>query len=409
MRSYDDVAMRWVARVLGHTTKPNYTNRRMPVDGDRIYSYGAHFELARLVRDKRGKPSHFLINGDRWPGVVTTRQQGIIRSAIGRTELPVVIIPHAALNACGIDPDSVQIVDVKGDWFEHGTIVSKEWPKGAKWEYERVTLEGTGGLWKKDDPFVRAEYGQWTSAESTYVHPVTKNTGRKVLRDKRYRQWELADDGEGGIEYRHHWERHRLGGSVIRAAVVYTVRTKCGGCAGTGQGEPWQNWRGETLTHCQECSGRGRVLDTRSRWAYFLSAFDSNETRPSYFLCELAPGVKPATYEEAIESLKPEAVKYAESIGRDVRRQGDIFAIPMPSLTLKELKKMGGVHEQRGTLLGTNHRATEVVRVGKHTYARGTLRHVPEFRRPDHKMVPLGRQWHLVQKNTVPYASGVRR
>lgn len=414
MATYDEVVLRWRDRIMGRTNKPNLSNSRMPARGDRIFSYGEHFELARIIRDRKGEPSHWLLNGDRWPGQVTTRQQGIVRGALERSGLPQVIIPHAALAACGIDFDTVQIVDVQPDWNETGTIVSKEWPQGAKWEYESTTLEGTGGDW---DGLTYVSYGDVLDhPNAEYVGFLYKNTGRKHIQ-QRHREWYMADDGEGGIEYRHDWFRHFLGGSVIRAKVNYSVWVKCADCDGTGKGEPRQDWRGEWFDHCPECAvfrggilagTTGRVSRARQRWAYFLSGFDENETRPSYFLCELAPGVRPADYSEAIESLKPEVVVTAESMGREVLRQGDLFAVPMPSLTLRELKRMGGVYEKRGNLLGTNHQATEVVRVGRNTYARGTMRHVPEGRRPDHKMLSLGHGFSLVVKNTVPIASAGR-
>ena len=408
MANYDQVVMRWRDRIMGRTNKPNLSNSRMPARGDRIFSYGEHFELARIIRDRKGEPSHWLLNGDRWPGQVTTRQQGIVRGALERSGLPQVIIPHAALSACGIDFDTVQIVDVQRDWNETGTISQKEWPQGAEWEYDEVTLEGTGGYW---EGLERAKWGHDPDhPNAEYVPYIGKNTGRKSIM-QRNREWYMADDGEGGIEYRHDWFRHFLGGSVIRAKVNYTVMVACSECGGTQKVEPRQSWQGEWFDHCSNCRQwrTGKVPNRRQRWAYFLSGFDENETRPSYFLCELPPKARPTTYAEAMESLKPESVKYAESIGREVRRQGDICAVPLPTLTLTQLKRGGGVYEKRGGLLGTNHQATEVVRVGRNTYARGTMRHVPENRRPDHKMLTLGKQWHLVVKNTVPVASSGRR
>jgi hypothetical protein len=410
MANYDQVATRWRDRILGRTNGPNLSNPRMPCDNDSIYSYGSHFELARIIRDRKGAPSHWLINGDRW-GTVTGRHQSVVRGAIERQHLPSVIIPHSALVACGIVFDSIQIVDVQPDWNESGTIVSKEFPQGAKWEYDWNTVPGTGGYWRGLE---RVDYEQAGQEGVEWVDYQTRNTGRRHLAS-RGRQWYLADDGEGGIEYRHDWFRHFLGGSVIRAQVNYTVWVKCPGCGGTGKAEPWEDWRGDTFDHCRECTGfrdrqnSGRRRRNRQRWAYFLSGFDAQETRPSYFLCELAPGVKPETYADAVESLKTEAVRFAESIGREVRRQGDIWAIPVPTATLADLKAQGGVKERLGNLLGTNHRATEVVRLNGQTFARGTLRHVPEGRMPDHKMVSLGKTWHIIQKNTVPTVSSGRR
>lgn len=412
MATYDEVILRWRDRILGRTNRPNLSNRRMPCDDQHIYSYGTHFELARIILDRKGEPSHWLVNGDRWRGMVTNRQQGIVRGAISRQHLPSVIIPHSALAACGIIFDTVQIVDVQPDWSETGTTVSKVFPEGAKWEYEYKSVPGTGGYWRGLEYL---GYDRMHEEGSEYVPSITTTSGRKTLQTRGRREWYLADDGEGGIEYRHDWFRHFLGGSVIRAQVNYTVWVKCPECQGTGKAEPWQDWRGETFDHCRECTGfrdrqnSGRRPRNRQRWAYFLSGFDAQESRASYFLCELAPGVKPATYGEAVESLKTDAVRFAESIGRDVKRQGDIWAVPMPTVTLADLKAQGGVKERLGNLLGTNHRATEVVRLNGQTFARGTLRHVPDGRAPDHKMVTVGKTWHLIQKNTVPLASSGRR
>ena len=48
----------------------------------------------------------------------------------------------------------------------------------------------------------------------------------------------------------------------------------------------------------------------------FLSGFDHNERRPSYFLCELPPGCTAGTLAEAYEALKPDGVRLAEQMGR---------------------------------------------------------------------------------------------
>lgn len=138
----------------------------------------------------------------------------------------------------------------------------------------------------------------------------------------------------------------------------------------------------------------------KSRRAFYLSGFDKQEFFPAYFFCELPPGATPTTIEEAYESLKPEAVRLAESMGRKVKRQGDIFAIPLKDFT----PKREPTEDLRVDL--TNHRVTGglIYREGgnKVFFARGKLMHRPRFRRPDHKTLRLGRQWHLVLKNTVP-------
>jgi len=133
------------------------------------------------------------------------------------------------------------------------------------------------------------------------------------------------------------------------------------------------------------------------------------EPRPLYFLCELAKGVKPTTVAEAYLTLKPETVLLGEQMEREVRRQGDIFAVPL-SLDKRAIRKAGATFVKRGNLLGTNHEATEVAFLpGGLTLARGVLYHNPRGRRPDHIRRPLGKSWHVITKNTVPITTATRR
>ncbi len=131
---------------------------------------------------------------------------------------------------------------------------------------------------------------------------------------------------------------------------------------------------------------------------HYLSGFDETAVRQwlaGYFLVEL-PG-KPKTYADAIESLKPRQVKQALAAGVDVKRQGDIFAIP----TDKATRQLKGPSGRMAQLLGQNHVATEV-RVNGKTYARGTIYHKPAGwnRRPEHVRVTLGNTWHVMVRNT---------
>jgi hypothetical protein len=186
---------------------------------------------------------------------------------------------------------------------------------------------------------------------------------------------------------------------------------------------------------CERCVGRRQIRVPKDRWAYYLSGFDHNEPRPSYFFCELPPKAKPKTIEEAYLSLKPRTVRLAEEMGRTVLRQGDQWFVGMPGLTLRELKKQGGQHFTRNGpgrehqqsqpdeirfswqiprfqrfinmdcwLHGSTHEATEVVRLNGVTYARGIVRHVPDGRTPDHIPLPLGdrKTWFLCIPNGTP-------
>jgi hypothetical protein len=389
MATHSEHAARWADRMAGRTKRDNYArnNSNVFAEGDIIYSYGHHFEIARGIRDAKGQVIMILLNGDTFSSS-TTQHQSTVRSAVAGTGLPSAIIPFSVLNEAGISLDTVRFVEVTADRTESWVETSHSMPTDH-------------------------EYG-WTQG--------VDEAGQTVWRRTRYRHW--------------------LGESLITANVWHWATIKCPACKGTGKVEPrveifdgnaegpltqrgerwhydyWYDpeWEddGRTIpartvgatrmtTVCEGCVGSRHTRVRRLRSAYFLSGFDRNETRPSYFFTELPPKAKPATIEEALESLKPQAVRLAEDMGREVKRQGDIFAIPMPSLTLRQLRKEKGALVKHGSLFNTNHAASEVYLTadGRH-YIRGVLRHVPANRRPDHVRVNVGKTWHLAIKNLTP-------
>lgn len=371
---------RWRDRCLGITDKPNYgrgplvtgywgdslhAHRVWADDRNRLYSYGTHFELARMIYDGRGKPMLWLLNGEQ-STTNTTKHQAEVRAALSGTDIPIVILPYDVLGEAGIVFDSIRLLDVQKDWSVTTEIVKTEFPKSAVWKYDApALLPGTGGYLCAD-----GRTRQWWEFDSyddrkdlPEIPVVRKQTGRRMLHlnERSHDTWELFDL-DGQVAYRRSTVRHYLGASLITAQVA-----------------------GRTSRH------------------RFLSGFDENETRPSYFFCELPRTSKAVSVTDAYDDLKPSAVRQAEQMGRDVKRQGDIFAIPMPSLDRRTLTRQGAVYQKGGSLLGTNHVATETATLpGGLLLARGTLRHDPFGRRPDHKRVPLGNQWHAVLKNTVP-------
>lgn len=166
--------------------------------------------------------------------------------------------------------------------------------------------------------------------------------------------------------------RHRLGESLFRAAYTHGVDRETG----------------------RRLTGS----------AYFLSAFDHQESRPHYFLCELPAKAVPSSVAEAFEALKPAPVIEAEA-ACTVTRQGDVFAVPV-ELTTRQVHKRGK-SQRRGVLLDLSHEASEVVQADDGTtYARGCLHHAPVGwdRVPEHRRQRMGdgRQWHVIVKNTVP-------
>jgi hypothetical protein len=384
MATNDQIISRWVARMRGTTARPMLKPRgNVFAEGDRLYSYGMHFEMARALRDKRGKLRLFLLNGDRH-SPSTDRHQRALRDAIPST-VPSVIIPYRALNAANIEFDSIVTVDVSVDRMETWTDTYDEMPAGAQWSqpYRHMVEQpvshwvGLIGPRNKEAHWVDGLPPKWDDRahmggqEMVVDFPGVFAEYRSLYLNGKYVDREWVDDH---LVYSiQHW-RHHLGESVIKARVPYWTRDRSG----------------------------ERVR--RSRVAYFLSGFDTAERRPSYFFCELPPGARPTTVAEAYECLKPATVKAAEELGREVKRQGDVYAVPVPSITKRELTKQGATFAKADFILGVNHRATEVARLTSGmTLVRGTLTHDPgRWRSPDHRRVTVGKQWHVVIKNLVP-------
>lgn len=194
------------------------------------------------------------------------------------------------------------------------------------------------------------------------------------------RNWRQVSDGV--------WERevqvHHLGQSVFTADIVKST--------------PVRDAKTGYISHYD---------DSRER-RFYLSAFDENEPGFGlYFLAELPAHEQPATVDEAFEALKPQEVKDAEAEGREILRQGDVFAIS----TAFRTKDLPGPSKRSEYVLDVNHQVTEVrVSEGENgtlfTYGRGIMRHRPRqmWRRPEHRMVKLGNQkdWYRFVKNTVP-------
>lgn len=142
--------------------------------------------------------------------------------------------------------------------------------------------------------------------------------------DLRYRSfgdnWDDQEDAVG-----------RIGGQLVKLIdghyVWHTVRHWLGDSVFSATVDSWRN-------------GYSGPRDT-----FFISSFDRQERGNGlYFLSELPR--EPRDFDDAIESLKPEAVVTAESMGREVTRQGDMFAIPT-EITTNQLKAMGAAFTKR--------------------------------------------------------------
>jgi hypothetical protein len=381
------VALRWLQRM---TTNPELRELSPPAQSlkainDRLYSFGTHFELARKLPD-----GVFLLNGDTW-GSFTGRHQNIVRSVIDgnpRAKLvddkwtterdeayPRVVIPHSALAAAGIVLNSIKVLDSLDDAMDKQTFRGRL-PRWIAAYLDRVNGTISRGV-NYDKPIhgpVPLEQHQswgWRQGALGYA-PKTREEclieweGIKATYD-------ISRLEDGRWEYT--LDLHRLGECVFSCEVV--------------------------------------TIDGPRREATFISAWDRQDPG-TYFLSELPYPV--VSLAEAYEALKPNVVKLAEVEGRQVVRQGDIFAVEL-EWTTRQIAAMlrpedmlpGAPHSikehitRMAPLLGTNHVATEQVTLPSGAVlARGILWHKPAFRDPDHRRQYLGKKWHVIAKNTVP-------
>lgn len=301
MADYESVATRWRDRQWKSDTRGPLKNERMLDRGDIIYSYGTHFELARVLRDKQGHPRGWLQNGDRWPGPTTTKHQGIVRDVLDRgmaVGMPNVTIPHEVLRAARVDLNSIELIETTGDVWLNDDVVRTERPgtavmtdtwgkrsdppffqntltgevivKGQGWEYgqphphngcERpepsrsaygYTDEGFEAYRAEKaawDTHVRLRHGVWD-----WHQGAEHSTGRKELTTHGgNRVWEMVNEPSApdGMVYIHRRMKHRLGESLIKAKVTYRAWVKCKACNGTGQTElriiPRYRWHGSGI------------------------------------------------------------------------------------------------------------------------------------------------------------------
>lgn len=156
MSSNADRAERWIDVALGRTGQNLAPRGTVYADGDRIYSYGRHFEMARIMRGKDGRATWVLLNGDRY-SVTTSGHQSLVRGVVARSGLPSMIVPYSALDAAGIhDYASIRPIDIRPDRVDVHDHESAEMP--GRWIDERrayvgdrswtVATLGDDGVWR---------------------------------------------------------------------------------------------------------------------------------------------------------------------------------------------------------------------------------------------------------------------
>jgi hypothetical protein len=156
-------------------------------------------------------------------------------------------------------------------------------------------------------------------------------------------------------------------------------------------------WK-EHLTHIKiiEHNDMGTLFSYEDR--FFLNG--------NGFVVELFDSCK--TVNEAYESMKPSKVVFAESEGIEVKRQGELFFIPIQNTTkfpLENLKLITNIQKKVPIELNValprrndfNHIASQIGTLNGYAVVKGMIRH----RNHDHKPIRLGDTWHFVVINRV--------
>lgn len=446
VRTTDDMIDFWVECASRRMTDPPSDERSSIImRGDKLYHYGTHFCLAQVIRTPKGTPKLILLNGDRYAGAGgfgtgTSGRQFQVRNAVRRTNVPNVTIPFSALDAAGITRESIEVLDEvadrwtttywtgtprRGSYYgdqlaEHGYVTVY---RQASSTSERIEPNDDGTVTLPTDRHWLGEALIRATARVRTERPATaeeiSDYSRYLAFRRHIRKLEHARD-EAMHAFRHacaevqylypspYGGRFTYDSTRVPPNVHAEVEELRAEMTATQDAYAAANYsRNVPDNHnVRERNGRYYVPITVDKRSKYLSAFDHNEAREVYFLCEM-PRTSASTVDEAFEALKPNEVVSAEAAGLTPQRQGDIFAIPT-AYTTKELKSRGEV-VKRPHVLGTNHTATEVVVTSEGTYARGTLRHEPGgFRDADHARIKLGdgKTWHRLVKNTVPGAGG---
>lgn len=283
IRTTDDVVEFFADRIEAHPDDlPSLGSfarvSSMSVNGDRIIHYG-HFDLAQIVRDKRGHAKLVVLNGDRWGGPSgfgpsTSSRQAQVRQAVERTGVYSIIVPVTALAAAGIAPGDIEPIDVRDD--RHETEHRSSSTKPGKEHVMMPCPEGrtaitslyvsgthdceTGSLYRRreggweewpqdatvpedvvlhdeqpfpDEPSILDDEGGWRAWRDRWSQyhgrQVPGRVPLKVPNPERVyvgrSKWQVAELGEDGI-WRWEVEHHFLGDSLFRARLRERVNVK---------------------------------------------------------------------------------------------------------------------------------------------------------------------------------------
>ncbi len=206
--------------------------------GDKLFHYGSHFEVARILRSANGAARLVLLNGDVWSGgsgwggsTSTSSVQRSARDAVARTNVPGITVPFSALTAAGITFESIKPIEVRDDRDETihresatqpGKLVMMDDPTGATYVDQQqrygFCIDGV----PCDDPHrTRSNEAKWGPYLAAVTVPVKMENPNECEAPSEMHAWstgpaKLDDDGVWRWTVKRHW----LGDALYRAKVT---------------------------------------------------------------------------------------------------------------------------------------------------------------------------------------------
>ncbi|WNM66451.1 hypothetical protein SEA_CULVER_185 [Gordonia phage Culver] len=398
---------RWLDNPKG--LKTELANCNVFSDGDVIYSYGRHFPMGILIRDGEGSIRHAVLNGDTY-SVSTTRHQGEVRAALGRAEIQYVIVPFEALREAGINPRTIEPIDVRPDGWEYAPQVSDTAPASM------TAITDSIGHWGN-----RYMHGDELAGYAGLVG------SQLVKRD---------DDGR----YRWHTVRHWLGDAVFSATTRDRRTTYYISSFDRQESRPLyflselprevfsfddalQALKPEAVVTAEDM---GRTVTRQGDMFAIPTEITTAQIKRMGGVLTKRTGPKREWIENDYNFKMPDDFDFIPArevvdFAGDWERYSEAVAMKgvgahwvramMPTCKITRPKHRRETEKSDGVALyGTAHTATEVATLPDGTMlARGTMYHQPwiagdMWREPDHARRKMGdgKAWHLIVRNTVP-------
>lgn len=342
---------RWDSRT-GHTVRL----------ADRLNSYGDHFPLVEALTTRSGRTRLWLLNGDRWGGsggwgVSTSSQQIEVRGLTRATGIETIILPFSAIDAARIEHESITVLAQNEEqWVTEEFRDYSAFPSDARNKPAHEMIDGTGYGHSYDSISDIPEDIRAYFDSSGRVLPLYEESySTRVSFGRRHRDYSAdnprRDYATGNIQPRTQWQPSESGRYLEQVTVGYWVPpvyryigTEVYGTHGkyfaSDDGSYYYQNRQRHILGESVFRAAYRGTNGKRYFANFLSGVDSDPHGSGYFLVQLPKHARTDSVEAAYESLKPHSVQLAEKDGIEVKRQGDIYAIPT-NYSLRDLRKLG--------------------------------------------------------------------